>query len=206
MQGFILSIRAIKNQDLILRILTPHSILELYRFYGMRHSILSVGKKIDFDVQNNGIFMSKLRNVAELNFSWEREYIRAYVWAIFIRSLADHLRDIVEVEPFYFELLEKGGICLKKQNPMRVVLEMSSRLIVYEGRNARLHHNRCFVCNGRLDERVSLGRAFLFAHPECIGGDHFEKSKLLDFLDSSSTIHLDDSEIERLWSIFSLGL
>lgn len=206
MQGFILSSRVIKNQDLILKILTPSSIVDLYRFYGVRHSLLSVGKKIDFDVQKDGIFMPKLRNIIELGYSWEREYARMYVWRIFIKMLADHLRDIEEIESFYFSLLDRGADHLKKQNPMRVALEMSAELIVYEGRNTRLHHDCCFVCNEKLADHICLGRAFLFAHPECIGGRVFQKDIILGFLDSASTIEISDDGVEELWEIFSLGL
>lgn len=206
MQGFVLSIRKVKNRDLILRILTPSRILDLYRFYGVRHSILALGKKIDFDIERNALFMPKLRNVLELGHSWEREYARVYVWQFFITLLASHLKDIEEIESFYFDLLERGSSKNKRQNPMRVVLEMSADLIAYEGRNARAHYNRCFVCDEELGSDVSLGRSFLFAHPCCISGDCFNKEKILEFLDLGSSVHLSDNEIEMLWKILSLGL
>lgn len=206
MQGFILSIRKIKNRDLILRILTPSKILDLYRFYGVRHSILSLGKKIDFDIERNALFLPKLRNILEIGHLWEGEYSRVYVWQFFITLLATHLKDIEEIEPFYFDLLEKGAKKNKKQNPMRVALEMGVGLIAYEGRSARAHHNRCFVCDEELGDRVSLGRAFLFAHPYCIGGDLFYKERILEFVDSGLSVHLGDDEIEMLWKILSLGL
>lgn len=206
MQGFILSIRKVKNRDLILRILTPSKILDLYRFYGVRHSILALGKKIDFDTERNALFLPKLRNILELGHSWEKEYSRVYVWQFFIALLSAHLKEIEEIEPFYFELLEKGAKKNKRQNPMRVALEMSADLIGYEGRNARAHHNRCFVCDEELGDEVSLGQAFLFAHPFCISGDCFNKEKILEFLDSGLSVHLSDDEIELLWKILSLGL
>lgn len=206
MQGFILSIRKVRNRDLILRILTPSKILDLYRFYGVRHSILALGKKIDFDVERNALFLPKLRNVLEIGYSWEREYSRVYVWRFFITLLAVHLKDIEEIERFYFELLEKGSQKNKRQNPIRVALEMGADLLAYEGRNARAHHNRCFVCDEELGDEVSLGRAFLFAHPFCIDGDVFIKDRVLDFLDSGLSVHLDDCEVEMLWKTLSLGL
>lgn len=206
MQGFILSVRKVRNRDLILRVLTPLKILDLYRFYGVRHSILSLGKKIDFDIEKNALFLPKLRNVLELGYSWEREYSRVYVWQFFISLLANHLKEIEEIEPFYFDLLEKGARKNKRQNPMRVVLEMGANLIAYEGRNARVHHNQCFVCDEELGDEISLGRAFLFAHPFCIGGYVFNKGKILEFLDLGLSVNLGDDEIEMLWKIFSLGL
>lgn len=206
MQGFVLSLRTIKNQDLILRVLTSGGIVELYRFYGLRHSVLSVGKKIDFEIHHDGMFLPKLRNVLELGYSWEREYVRVYVWQFFINLLSDHLRDVVYLEEFYFDFLNHGAHRLIKQNPMRVVLEMGAELLAYEGRNTRLHDNKCFVCEEQLKDEVSLGRAFLSAHPECIGGRCFQKPKISLFLDSCSTLNLDDREVDELWHILSLGL
>ncbi|WP_027327316.1 recombination protein RecO [Helicobacter pametensis] len=206
MQGFILSIQIIKNQDLIVKILTSSQILDLYRFYGVRHSILSVGKKVDFDIQYDGLFMPKMRNILEFGYPWEQDYARTYVWQIFIKLLLDHLRDVSDLDGFYFALLERGAQLLGRQNPMRVALEMSAALIMHEGRNARIHHNRCFLCDEDLSDEIGLGRAFLFAHPKCIGGERFEKVKIFDFLDRCSTLALDDDEVERLWRIFSLGL
>lgn len=206
MQGFILSMRTIRNQDLIVRILSPSCVFDAYRFYGVRHSILSVAKKIDFDLQKDGLFLPKLRNIIELGHSWEKEYARMYVWQFFVQLLCSHLRDVGDVEPFYFQLLESGASKMKRQNPMRVALEMSAGLFGYEGRVAQLHHNRCFICEEELGDEIALGRAFLFAHPYCVGGDCFSKHKILNFLTRSSTIELDEFEIEKLWKIFSLGL
>lgn len=206
MQGFILSIKQIKNRDLILRILTPAKIVELYRFYGMRHSILALGKKIDFDIERNPAFLPKLRNVLEFVFPWGRDYTRVYVWQFFITLLANHLKEIEEVDPFYFELLEQGCKKNERQNPIRVALEMGASLIAHEGRNARAHYNRCFICDEELGGEVCLGRAFLFAHPSCVHGDVLNKDRILDFLDSESSLRLNDGEIEVLWQTLSLGL
>lgn len=206
MQGYIISSRVVKNQDLILRILTSSCVVDVYRFYGVRHSILSVGKKIDFELQQDSIFLPKLRNVIELGYVWEREYARAYVWRFFIDLLASHLQEVSEIEGFYFDLLDEGALQLDRQNPMRIALEMSAKIIKYEGRIAQLHHQRCFVCDAVLEDQISLGRSFLFAHSYCIGGYRFDKSRVLSFLRTCSTIALDDSEIEELWKIFSMGL
>ena len=78
MQGYILHKTSIKNQDLLLRVLTPNKLIELYRFYGMRHSIIDTGRKIDFDIQHNGYFIPKMRNILQLSYPWEKEYERVY--------------------------------------------------------------------------------------------------------------------------------
>lgn len=206
MQGFILSKTSIRNQDLILRILTPSKVLELYRFYGMRHSIIDIGRKIDFDLQNNGYFIPKIRNILQLSYEWEREYARAYVWKRFIAMLNFHLKDIEQIEEFYFALLEWGAHILDKQHPMRVVIEMGIKVLQYEGRNTRFSDDCCFVCQKKLGERVALGRAFLFAHPECIQGEVLQKNKMIEFLNTSSSFEFDDGEIEQIWNVFIQGL
>lgn len=206
MQGFILSKTSIKNQDLILRLLTPTRVLEVYRFYGMRHSIIDIGRKIDFDLQIDGHFLPKMRNILQLSYEWEKEYSRVYVWKHFISLLNLHLKDISEIEEFYFSLLEWGAHILQKQNPMRVAIEMSAKLLQYEGRNMRFGDDCCFVCQKKLDNKVALGRAFLFAHPQCIEGEVVEKSKMIDFLSTSSSICFSDLEIEQIWNVFIEGL
>lgn len=206
MQGFILSKTSIKNQDLILRVLTPSKVLELYRFYGMRHSIIDVGRKIDFDLQNDGYFIPKIRNILQLGYEWEREYARVYVWKRFIALLNAHLKDIGEIEEFYFSLLEWGAHILDKQHPIRVAIEMGAKVLQYEGRNTRFSDDCCFVCQKSLGERVALGRAFLFAHPECIHSEVLQKEKMIDFLSSSSSFIFDDGEIEQIWNVFIQGL
>lgn len=49
MQGYILSMQKTRNEDMIVKILTPMYIKTLYRFYGTRHSIINIGRKIDFE-------------------------------------------------------------------------------------------------------------------------------------------------------------
>ncbi len=48
MQGFLLQTQSIRDEDLIVRVLTKNQLKTLYRFYGKRHSVLNVGRKIDF--------------------------------------------------------------------------------------------------------------------------------------------------------------
>lgn len=206
MQGFILKKTPIKNQDLLLSVLTPTKIIELYRFYGMRHSIIDVGRKIDFDTQSNGFFIPKIRNILQLSYPWEREYERVYVWKQFIALLHTHLKEVDEIEDFYFELLNWGAHILSKQHPMRVAIEMGVKLLLHEGRNTRHSENKCFVCEKDLGERIALGRAFLFAHPHCIASSIFQKEQIQTLLSNGSSMHLSDEKIEQIWSVFIQGL
>lgn len=206
MQGFILSKTSVKNQDLILRVLTPLKLKELYRFYGMRHSIIEVGRKIDFDIQSDGYFLPKIHNILQLGYEWEREYERVYVWRRLMSLLNSHLKEISEIESFYFELLDWGAHILDKQHPLRVAIEMGAKLLEYEGRNTRFSDDCCFVCQESLGERVALGRAFLFAHPTCIHSEVLEKNKMIEFLNTSSSFLLSDDEVERVWNVLNQGM
>lgn len=203
MQGYILKTTPIKNQDLIVEILTLNAIKKMYRFYGLRHSIIHLGKKIDFEEENSGLFLPRLRNVIHLGYKWEMDFERTYIWQRFIQLLQKHLFDIFELDDFYFNTLETGAEKLLKQNPLRVGLEMYAEILNYEGRNDR--GDKCFVCSETLSNEIVLSRAFLFAHPNCINGKPFFKDKILDFLNIQSSIHLDDEYIERMWEILLKG-
>lgn len=206
MQGYILQKTIIKNQDLILKILTPTKIIDLYRFYGVRHSIIDTGRKIDFDTQSNAYFMPKIHNILQLSYPWEKEYERVYVWKTFISMFNTHLKEIVEIEKFYFELLDWGAHLLSKQHPMRVMIEMYVRLLLHEGRASRQNENKCLICNEDLGDLISLQRAFLFAHPTCISSLTFDKSKILQLLAHGSCVHLSNEEVQDIWSILTQGL
>ena len=42
MQGYIIDIKPVKDDDLIVSILTEHEVLTTYRFYGARHSNINI--------------------------------------------------------------------------------------------------------------------------------------------------------------------
>ncbi len=207
MQGYILQMQKTRTEDMIVKILTQNDIKTLYRFYGARHSIINIGRKIDFEEQTQLGFLPKLKHIVHLGYKWESQQQRYYVWQHFIKLLYRHLVDVYEVDSFYFELLNSGASKLTLQNPKRVVLEMYATLLQHEGRAFAVLENQmqCFVCQQDLKERVALGRAFLFAHRECIGGRIFELDRIIAFLQTQSTILLEDDEVDYLWEILGLG-
>lgn len=144
MQGYIIWIQKQKSEDLIIQILTPTELKTLYRFYGARHSIIHLGRKIDFTQEHNGLFMPKLRNIMHLGFSWEREAERLYIWQRFTMLLHRHLRDISIIEEEYFRIVDSGAHRLSSQNPKRVALEMYAQILQLEGRNPL--SQRCIIC------------------------------------------------------------
>lgn len=203
MQGYIINTTAVKNEDVLVRILTPKAIKRLYRFYGARHSIVHIGKKIDFEEEGNGFFLPRLRNIMQLGYKWEGNLERVYIWQRFIRLLDAHLLDISQLDSFYFDMLEKGAQKLLRQNPLRVVLEMYAELLEFEGRNDR--GEICFICGETLGQDVSLGRAFLFGHPHCIQAKIFQKASIVQFLSKKTAIDLQDYIVEEIWEILCKG-
>lgn len=205
MQGYIIHIAPQKNEDIILSILTPQKIKKLYRFYGARHSVLQLGKKIDFETENNGIFMPKLRNITALNFHWEKDLQRIQVWQRYIQLLYKHFQGIEEVDNFYFNMLEKGATKLILQNPYRVALEMYATLLDFEGRTPSF--SSCFLCSKPLQGTISLTRSFLPVHTNCISSTkNFSTKNIHLFLEKHSTLNLEDEEINYLWKILLQGI
>ena len=206
MQGFISGITKLKNEDIIVQIITEKKFLSLYRFYGLRHSIISIGRKIDFDIEYNGQFMPKLRNIIQLGFAYESDFTRLYYWQQFLKLLNNHLRDTEEIPNFYFEILNNGAIALKAQNPARVLIEMYVKLLHFEGR-LNLDSN-CFICDEKLPSKISVTRGFLCAHQSCLQ-NHIEvidKSLFFDFINLKKSTFLSDKEVQYLLKVLLLGI
>ncbi|WP_300364466.1 recombination protein RecO [Hydrogenimonas sp.] len=205
MQGFILNVRKAKNEDTIVTILTEKKIKTLYRFYGARHPIVTTGYKIDFESEQDSYqFMPRLRHVIHLGYPWIKETDRLQVWQYFIALLFEHLRDIELPGPFYFELLERQASIWHLQNPKRSAVEAYLAILAHEG---RLHEpETCFACGGRLEERISLIRAYLPAHPRCTIARSYPAETVHTLIETKKTIHLDDRDVEGLWLTLLEGM
>lgn len=204
MQGYILNINKVKDEDLIVTILSETSLLNLYRFYGARHSNINIGYKIDFEsISSAKSTISMLRNVLHLGDSWMNEPRRFFVWQQFIKLLFKHLRDVEKLDSFYFELLNEIKQKFAKQNPIRVAVESYIQLLSYEG---RLHDDFvCLICEELVTSELVITRSFLPAHKRCIFGEVVDKAKIEDLFLTASTINLDDDEVDKLWKILQEG-
>ncbi len=204
MQGYILNINKVKDEDLIVTILTTTSLLTLYRFYGARHSNINIGYKIDFESLSSAkSTISMLRNVLHLGDSWMNEPRRFFVWQQFIKLLFKHLKDVEKVDSFYFELLNEIKQKFAKQNSIRVAVESYIQLLSYEG---RLHDDFvCLICEELVTSELVITRSFLPAHKKCIFGEIVDKSKIEELFLTASTINLDDDEVDKLWKILQEG-
>ena len=205
MQGYIIKVNKARDEDVIVTILTHHNLYTLYRFYGARHGQINLGFKIDFETQASvKTSIHRLRSVMHLGFVWMTERSRLFVWQQFTGLFSKHLQDTEELDPFYFELLEEASAIWQTQNPKRIAIEAYVKLLQFEG---RLHKEmNCFFCESEIKEDITLIRAFLPAHAECIHALPIKIEAIKELFETGSSLFLNDKEIELLWHILLEGL
>ena len=205
MKGFILSTSCVRDEDLIVRILTKNEILTLYRFYGARHSYINVGYFIDFIVEETSkSTIKRLRNVTHLPFDFLLDIDRMIFYKQFINLLNRHLFDITKIDNFYFDLLQYITQNISKRDPKRLLIESYVILLEKEG---RLHKdNVCFLCERKIENDIVLARAFLPAHEKCVLSKGFNKEKIELLFNEKKSLLFSDREIDKLWNIVNLGL
>jgi len=205
MQGFIINIRKVKDEDLIVSILAQEKVYTLYRFYGARHSILNIGYKIDFEVDATlKGSMGRLKDVMQLGFSWMGDFEKMYNWQRFIKLFYIHLKEVEQLDSFYFDLLNKLITKITKQNPKRAMLEAYIDILEHEG---RLHTEHiCLLCEQKIEENISLVRGFLPTHHKCSYSKGFDSNHIEELFNEKSAINLNDEEVDYLWDIILQGL
>lgn len=205
MQGYIINLNKVKEEDLIVTIISKGNLYTLYRFYGARHGTINLGFKIDFEIEESAkSTISRLKDVLHLGFEWTTDYKLLRIWQDFLGLFFKHLKDAEELGNFYFDLIDEASKNWNKQNPKRVAIESYVKLLENEG---RLHTEPiCFLCSSPIKQNISLIRAFLPTHEECTHTLSFSKQSLKELYINKSTMFMDDKEIERLWSILLEGL
>ncbi len=205
MRGFVLHTVRVRDEDLIVRILTKNEVLTLYRFYGARHSYINVGYHIDFVVEESPkTTIKRLRNVTQLPFSFLFDLEKMLDFKIFISLINRHLSDVTKIDDFYYNLLIEITNEMKNRDSKRLLIESYVKLLEKEG---RLHKEfECFLCEQKINGNIALARAFLPAHEKCIYEEGFEKEKIKELFENKKTILLSDDEIDRLWKILNLGM
>lgn len=205
MQGYILNIKPVKDDDLIVYILTENKIYTTYRFYGARHSTINIGFKIDFELESTlKSDIPRLKDVLQLNFNWILNNEKTYAWQRFIKLFNSHFRDIEDIDNFYFELLNSLAHNLIKQNAKRAIIQSYLELLEYEG---RLHTDyNCFLCEVDIVSDIALVRSFLPAHPSCTFAKSFKLTHVKDMFEEKSLIAFKDDEIEYFWNLLLQGL
>lgn len=204
MQGYIIDIKPVKDDDLIVTILSENELITVYRFYGARHSNINIGYKIDFELESTRANIPRLKDVIQLGFPWILDNEKMYCWQRYIKLFYPHLKEIEELDPFYFYSLENLIHIMTKQNVLRAICESYITLLEHEG---RLHTDfECLLCEIPINDNVSLVRGFLPVHAQCTHSRVFEFKKIKDFFEKKKMIDLDDSEVEYLWNILLQGL
>lgn len=205
MQGYIINLNRVKEEDLIVSILSRGSVHTLYRFYGARHGTINMGFHIDFEIEPSAkSTIGRLKDVIHIGFSWIHSSELLNLWQNFIQLFYPHLKDAEDIGDFYYELINSAAHSWSKQNPKRVAIESYVRLLEHEG---RLHKEfECFLCSQQVKKDVSLIRAFLPTHQECSRTMPISKKGLIELYTNKSTLFLNDKEIERLWRVLLEGL
>ena len=185
MQGYIVDIKAVKDDDLIVTIICENELITTYRFYGARHSNINIGYKIDFELESTN-------------------NQKMYAWQRYLKLFYTHLKELHELEPFYFFLLENLVSKIEKQNVYRAIIESYLSILEHEG---RLHTDfECLICEVEINSDLSIVRGFLPVHKSCIRGKVFDYLKIKELFFTKKTINLNDDEVENLFEILLLGL
>ena len=204
LQGYIINVNKARDEDVIVTILTHHNLYTLYRFYGARHGQINLGFKIDFETEASvKASIDRLRGVIHLGFPWISERSRLFVWQQFTALFHKHLQDSELLDPFYFELLEEAADIWQTQNPKRIAIESYVKLLNFEG---RLHTEMsCFFCEQTIEKDISLIRAFLPAHAECLLAIPIDIKAIQELFSTGSSLFLSDKEVEMLWHVLLEG-
>ena len=203
MQGYILHTLRVREEDLLVKILTQSQLHTLYRFYGARHSVVHLGHKIDFSIEQDLREIGRLREPIHLGFIWEREAQKRYFWQQYLNLLNAHLRDISQLDSFYFEHLEEGVKRLEKENPKRAILNLYAKLLRFEGRRNTLQ--TCLICEQPLQDKIILGRGLVCGHKDCMQGAIFEQAHIAQWLSLRGEF-LEEAEVDNLWNLLMQGL
>ena len=205
MQGFIIDAKGVRDDDLIVTIITDHHLYTSYRFYGARHSTINIGYKIDFELESNlKSSIPRLKEVLQLGFPWIQNRDKLYCWQRFIKLFYLHLKDVEELDDFYFLLLDDLITKISKQNVKRAIIETYIKLLEFEG---RLHSEFiCLMCDEKIQSDISLVRSFHPVHATCTYSKKFKFEKVEELFKNCSLIMFDDEEIDYLWSIVLQGL
>ncbi|PID47004.1 MAG: recombination protein RecO [Proteobacteria bacterium] len=204
MQGYIIRINPCRDEDLLVTILTRNHIQTSYRFYGARHSTINLGYKIDAElIHSTKSKLPQLRNILHLSHKWQHQRDKMLLWQNFIALFYEHLKGVEQIDEFYFTLLDEVAQKMHKQNPKRLQIEAYAKLLEHEG---RLHlDQKCFLCEKDIKKDLTLARAYLPAHGECLHSSPIDPTKIKYFFTKKSTLLLDDELVDKLWDVMLEG-
>ena len=106
MQGYIINLNRVKDEDLIVTIISKGSLQTLYRFYGARHGTINVGFKIDYEIdQSSKSTIHRLKDVVHIGFPWIYNSDKLRLWQSFLALFHNHLKDAEDIGSFDYDLL-----------------------------------------------------------------------------------------------------
>jgi hypothetical protein len=204
MQGYIINLNKVKDEDLIVTILSHNSLQTLYRFYGARHGTINIGFKIDYEIEpSSKSTIGRLKDVIHIGFPWINDYTLLRLWQNFLSLFHKHLKDAQDIGSFYFDILENASREWNKQNPKRVAIESYVKMLEHEG---RLHKElNCFLCSAPIHDDISLIRAYLPTHETCSHTLAINRDALKELFENKSSLFLSDKEVDRLWNVLLEG-
>jgi len=204
-KGFIINLNRVKEEDLIVTILSRGSLETLYRFYGARHGTINLGFMIDYEIEPSAkSTIGRLKDVIHIGYKWINNRELLGLWQNFTALFYKHLKDSESIGDFYFDLLENASQEWNRQNPKRVAVEAYVKLLEHEG---RLHKEMyCFLCSAKIEQNISLLRAYLPTHEACSHSYSINAKALHELYENKSSFFLDDKEIDRLWNLLMEGL
>ncbi|MBA1432355.1 MAG: recombination protein RecO [Epsilonproteobacteria bacterium] len=205
MKGFIINLNRVKEEDLIVTILSKGNLETLYRFYGARHGVINLGFLIDYEIEpSSKSTIGRLKDVIHIGYKWINNHEQLRDWQSFCALFYKHLKDAEAIGTFYYELLENASQEWNRQNPKRVAVESYVKLLEQEG---RLHKDKhCFLCSRKIEGNISLIRAYLPTHENCSHTYPINKKGLQELYENKSSLFLSDKEINRLWNVLMEGL
>jgi len=205
MQGYIINLNKVKDEDLIVTILSHEHLDTLYRFYGARHGTINIGFKIDYEIEpSSKSTIGRLKDVIHIGFPWINDYKLLRLWQNFLSLFHKHLKDSEDIGSFYFDILERASEEWSKQNPKRVAIEAYVKILEHEG---RLHKElNCFLCSVPIQDDISLIRAYLPTHETCSHTLAINRAALIELFENKSSLFLSDTEVDRLWNVLLEGL
>lgn len=204
MQGYIIQVNRVKDEDLIVSIITQKNLYTVYRFYGARHGIINLGFKIDFELDTNvKSTIARLKDVMHISFDWIFDHQKLRLWQTFLALFAKHLDQAEEIDTFYFDLINHASLQWGKQNAKRVAIEAYVQLLRFEG---RLHtENICFLCHQKISDDISMLRAYLPTHPHCSHKLYVHSKGIKELILNNFSFFLDDNEVDILWDVLLEG-
>ena len=158
-----------------------------------------MGYLIDFEVEESGNFLPRLRHVSHNGFTWLYNREKLFIWQKFINIFEPHFRDVKEIDSIYYNTLLECATKWDKQSPKRLIIEAIVKLLRYEGRLRPL--NRCVICNQNIENNLSLIDGFLPTHSSCSKLEPIRKEYIEYLFTKDSTIWLDDNIIDSLYLI-----